>query len=95
MQMWSAFTVTSTWGFKTIQNTLANPTWFVSTLLAIYILFPFILRALQSFSSRMLVVTVMTMYQVVLLSAQCQWHIYKVYRYVYLQYSFDHAHKKN
>ena len=36
----------------------------ISTMLAFYILFPFILRALQSFSSQMLAVTVMTMYQV-------------------------------
>ena len=36
-------------------------------MLAFYILFPFILRALQSFSSQMLAVTVMAMYQVVIL----------------------------
>ena len=37
----------------------------ISTLLAFYINFPFILQALRQFSSRMLVVTVLTMYQVV------------------------------
>ena len=36
-------------------------------MLAFYILFPFILRALQSFSSQMLAVTVMAMYQVVII----------------------------
>ena len=54
----------------------------ISTLLAFYILFPLILQTLRQFSSRMLVVTVMTMYQVV---SKCE-HFADI---VNLQYYFE------
>ena len=58
------FTLSSSWGVTSLYNPLAVPTWMVSTLLPLYLLYPWLLATLQSHSSPTLASLIVIMYQV-------------------------------
>ena len=58
------FTLTSSWGVTGLYDPLAVPTWTISTLLPLYLLYPWLLATLQSHSSPTLASLIVIMYQV-------------------------------
>ena len=60
----STLTMSNTWVWNTFVPTPAVPTWFVSTLMAFYLLYPLLLPVLQGYSSEMLQILTILMYQI-------------------------------
>ena len=60
----STLTMSNTWIWNTFVPTPAVPTWFVSTLMAFYLLYPLLLPVLQGYSSEMLQILTVLMYQI-------------------------------
>ena len=56
--------MSNTWIWNTFVPTPAAPTWFVSTLMAFYLLYPVLLPILQGYSSEMLRILTILMYQI-------------------------------
>ena len=55
--------MSNTWVWNTFVPTPAVPTWFVGTLMAFYLLYPLLLPVLQGYSSEMLQILTILMYQ--------------------------------
>ena len=64
MDIIRTFTLTSSWGGTSLHDPLAVPTWTISTLLPLYLLYPWLLATLQSHSSPTLASLIVIMYQV-------------------------------
>ena len=73
-QIVTSFTLTTTWSPWDIHVALSYPCWTLSTLTAFYIIFPFILPTLETFSNKMLTLLIVIMYHV-----QCLPYILSVY----------------